>query len=67
MIIGYLLCGMVFGMICAVMTFLSGFGILGALLAYSLGGILGVMLSLVPALLMQSRQDEQTGALALGS
>lgn len=64
MIIGCLLCGMLFGMFCAVLAVLSGFGILGALLAYSLGGILGMMLTLGPTLLLQMRQDRETGVLA---
>lgn len=64
MIIGCLLCGMLFGMLCAVLSVLSGFGILGALLAYSLGGILGMMLTLVPMVLLQNRQDRETGVLA---
>lgn len=65
MIIGSLLCGMLFGMFCAVLSVMSGFGILGALLAYSLGGILGMMLTLIPALMLQGRQGRDTGVLAL--
>ena len=44
MIIGYLLTGIVFAVLAVVLSLISGFGVLGAILAYVLGGALGMVL-----------------------
>lgn len=55
MILAYLICGIAFGMISAVVTAVMGYGLLLALLAYSLGGIVGICV-LVAGLLVTERQ-----------
>jgi hypothetical protein len=51
MALGFLLIGVVFGLVAAIVTFASGFGVLMALLAYSGIGSLGVVLAALVSLL----------------
>lgn len=67
MIIGCLLFGMLFGMICAGLSVFAGFGLLTALLVYTLAGILGLFLALMPTLARQWYVTRQSPTLALGA
>lgn len=51
MAMGFLLIGVVLGLVAAIATFASGFGVLMALLAYSGVGSLGVVLAALVAVL----------------
>ena len=51
MAIGFLLIGMCLGLMAGIATFVSGFGLLMALLAYSGGGAIGVVLAALVSLL----------------
>lgn len=53
----FLICGITLGLISLVLTLLLGFGILFALLAYVLGGIAGMGLSLAVVVLRRHSSD----------
>lgn len=65
MIIGCLLFGMVFGVVCAGLSVYAGFGLFAALLVYSVSGILGLFLALVPTLARQHLASRRSPALAV--
>lgn len=54
MAMGLLLIGMGLGLAAGIATFVSGFGFLMALLAYSAGGAIGVVLAALVSLLPKS-------------
>ena len=55
MIFACLICGVVLGMISAIVTAVMGYGLILALLAYVLGGIAGTVLLLIMALVQRPR------------
>lgn len=57
MILAFLLSGIALGLLSLALTLLLGFGILSALLAYVLGGIIGMGLSLALVLLRRQPSD----------
>ncbi len=63
MLVGYLLCGIIVSMLSVVISLIAGFGFFAALLAYVLGGVLGMAVFGLGHLLAQSNRTRLVLAL----